>query len=214
MAQWQRTLYEVGFAVTRVAPDFDERSIENSLGKIDEIQGISPIQTLVPRPSLGGGPSYSDNFGFGAFPFHTDMAHWSIPPRYFALICISGSSSVTTKIIHRDHVLSSQEQAESARAILRARRPLEGRQLPLRMLSSDIFRWDALFLEPVNPTAARIANLISDRLCNAKPVEVALEEPGQTLIVDNWRTLHARSAVPQGSSSRVLKRIYLKSVAR
>lgn len=214
MDQWRRTLYEAGFAVTRVSPDFDERHIESALGKIDVMQGIRPIQTLLPRPNLKGGPSYSDNFGFGAFPFHTDMAHWSIPPRYFALVCISGTSSVTTNIIHRDQVLSSQEQAESARAILRARRPLEGRQLPLRMLSSDIFRWDALFLEPVNRTAARIANMISDRLCDAKPVEVALAEPGQTLIVDNWRTLHGRSAVPQDSASRVLKRIYLKSAGR
>lgn len=214
MDKWQRTLCGTGSAVTRIAADFDERYIESVLGKIDVIQGIKPIQTLMPRPSLGGGPSYSDNFGFGAFPFHTDMAHWSIPPRYFALICVSGSSSVTTNIIHRDHLLSSREQVESARAILRPRRPLEGRQIPLRMLSGDIFRWDELFLEPVSRTATRIANLISDRLCNAKPIKVALEEPGQTLIVDNWRTLHGRSAVPQDSDSRVIKRIYLKSLAR
>jgi hypothetical protein len=213
MHQWQRTLCETGFAVTRIALDFDEFHIESVLGKIDVIQGISSIQTLVPRSGLGVGPSYSDNFGFGAFPFHTDMAHWSIPPRYFALVCVSGSSSVTTNIIHRDHVLSPQEQVECARAILRARRPLDGRQIPLRMLSSDIFRWDALFLEPVNRTAAYIANLISARLSNAKPSKVALEEPGQTLIVDNWRTLHGRSAVPQDSDKRVLKRIYLKSAS-
>jgi len=214
MDQWQRTLYGSGFAVTKIAPDFDEPHIVSNLGEIDVIQGISPIQTLVPRPSLGSGPGYSDNFGFGEFPFHTDMAHWSIPPRYFALVCISGSSSVKTNIIHRDNILSAEEQAESVRAIFRARRPLEGRQLPLRMLSSDIFRWDPLFLEPVNQTAAGIASLISDRLCNAKPIEVALEEPGQTLIVDNWRTVHGRSAVPQDSKNRVLKRIYLKSVVQ
>lgn len=214
MDQWQRTLEENGFAVTRIIPDFDEHQIESALGKIDVIQGISPIQTLAPRPSLGGGPSYSDNFGFGEFPFHTDMAHWSTPPRYFALVCISGSSSVKTNIIHRNHVLSTKEQAESARAIFRPRRPIEGRQTPLRMMSSDIFRWDALFLEPVNRTAARIAGLLRDRFCDAKPIEVALEEPGQALIVDNWRTVHGRSAVPPDSKSRVLKRIYLESVVR
>ncbi len=213
MHQWQRTLYETGFAVTRIPLDFDELYIEGALGRIDVIQGISPIQTLVPRPGCGVGPSYSDNFGLGAFPFHTDMAHWSVPPRYFALICASGSSNVTTNFIHRDHILRPQEQVECARAIFRARRPLDGRQIPLRMLSSDIFRWDALFLEPANRAAARIASLISDRLSTAKQSKVALEEPGQTLIVDNWRTLHGRSAVPQASDKRVLKRIYLKSVS-
>lgn len=212
MSPWQETLRKTGFAVTRIAPDFDELQVESALGKIDVIRGISPVQTLAPRSGQGSGPSYSDNYGYGEFPFHTDMAHWSIPPRFFALVCISGSSSVTTNIIHRDNILSLQEQTESSRAIFRARRPLDGRQTPLRMFDCDIFRWDALFLEPVNRTAGRIAKLICDRLKNSKSINVALDEPGQTLIVDNWHTLHGRSAIPQVSDKRVIKRIYLKSV--
>ncbi len=37
----------------------------------------------------------------------------------------------------------------------------------------------------------------------------AFENPGDTLVVDNWRMLHARSAVPMTQRSRKIHRAYL-----
>ncbi|HDS1098151.1 TPA: TauD/TfdA family dioxygenase [Stenotrophomonas maltophilia] len=210
MSSWQRQLQDVGFAKTKISKNFELTEVEQTLGNIDQIYGVEPIQELVPRVGVGMGPSYSHNFGLGVFPFHTDMAHWSIPPRYFALICIVGSRDVKTNIVHRDSLIDPQERDFFKKAILRSRRPLDGRQVPLRMVDGDIFRWDTLFLQPVNSIAVRAVRMINDRIRDVSISSVALDEPDQVLVVDNWRTLHGRSEVSSSSRGRVLKRVYLE----
>ena len=39
------------------------------------------VQELVPRPSATPN-TYSGIYGLDRFPFHTDLAHWRVPPRY------------------------------------------------------------------------------------------------------------------------------------
>ncbi|HAH95942.1 MAG TPA: hypothetical protein DCL69_03455, partial [Firmicutes bacterium] len=35
---------------------------------------------------------------------------------------------------------------------------------------------------------------------------------GDTLVIDNWRMLHARSPVPAGREDRKIQRVYLESL--
>ena len=69
MDQWERTLHEFGFAVTKISPDFEESDIEIALGIIDVMEGIRPIQTLVPRPVLGVAPAIATTSVLAHFPF-------------------------------------------------------------------------------------------------------------------------------------------------
>ncbi|WP_189666890.1 TauD/TfdA family dioxygenase [Pseudomonas amygdali] len=43
-------------------------------------------------------------------------------------------------------------------------------------------------------------------------MDVCLCNPGDTLIVDNWRMLHGRSAVPTSAMRRQLERIYISEL--
>ncbi len=46
----------------------------------------------------------------------------------------------------------------------------------------------------------------------AKNVDFVLEQTGDTLVVDNWRMLHARSAVPMTQRNRKIHRAYLSTL--
>lgn len=39
-----------------------------------------------------------------------------------------------------------------------------------------------------------------------------LKNPGDTLIIDNWTTLHGRSEVEKSSNDRVIERVYLREI--
>jgi L-asparagine oxygenase len=47
------------------------------------------IQELVPRATAPPN-TYSGIYGIDRFPFHTDLAHWRLPPRYLLLRCLNG----------------------------------------------------------------------------------------------------------------------------
>jgi hypothetical protein len=75
------------------------------------------------------------------------------------------------------------------------------------------FRWDALFLVPVTPIAREAARAIIDwtSATNAK-LGYALADHGDTLLVDNWTTLHGRSSVGADSAGRHIERVYLSEI--
>jgi len=43
-------------------------------------------------------------------------------------------------------------------------------------------------------------------------MDFVLEKPGDTLVVDNWRMFHARSAVPTTQRNRNIHRAYLSTL--
>ena len=63
----------------------------SELGKVVKLPGVAEVQVLTPRHEATTSPNtYSGNFGIHAFPLHTDLAHWFLPPRYLALRCVVG----------------------------------------------------------------------------------------------------------------------------
>jgi L-asparagine oxygenase len=92
-----------------------------------------------------------------------------------------------------------------------------GRQL-LRLLerfedsSCDLMRWDSLYLRPASSLAAAVFDEIQDLLSRWRPAEVTLSEPGETLMIDNWRCLHGRSPATENSGLRSIDRVYLKEI--
>lgn len=49
-------------------------------------------------------------------------------------------------------------------------------------------------------------------LGHTQPFEIALGEPGDTLIIDNWRMLHGRSQLSVEHAGRVIQRAYLEAL--
>jgi L-asparagine oxygenase len=197
------------------SPGADSAAVATSVGKPLVPWEGGLIQQLVPRATATPN-TYSGIYGFDRFPFHTDLAHWRQPPRYLLLRCLRGYADVPTLLVDCRAVFDSGALEILTRAIVKPRRPQNG-SIPLLRLCEQIedghrFRWDETFLTP----ASRLGDLASQQvratLESTKPRAVALAQPGDTLIVDNWRMLHARSSVLAGREDRALERVYLESI--
>jgi L-asparagine oxygenase len=188
------------------------------LGRVQKLPGVNVIQELTPKDSADSPPNiYSGNFGYDDFPFHTDLAHWFLPPRYLALRCIEGAPDVKTRLIDSREIIKALGKDVLCRALFMPRRPIDMKRSLLRLLEQCKhgewrFRWDSLFIVPATKHSAITRDAILQNLSAAAPHEFVLEKPGDTLIVDNWRMLHARSAVPLNQLSRKIHRVYLSSI--
>lgn len=206
-----------GFALIRkFEPATTSAEIFSRLGVMEVIEGQNAIQMLIPKILIEASPNtYSGKFGTSEFPLHTDLAHWSVPPRYLILRCIRGSARVATRLL--DGQILSREFGIDVlqRTLVQPRRPMKnGRQL-LRLLEwkEDLecfrLRWDSHFLVPANGAASKVVECISSFLASTMPKEIALRDPGDTLIIDNWRWLHGRSSANADVNLRQIDRVYL-----
>lgn len=153
--------------------------------------------------------TYAGNYGFSELPLHTDLAHWYVPPRYILLRCVVGDPEVSTLLLHHREVVAQFSEAIVRRALFRPRRRLEGKLFLMRLRDNGIFRWDQLFLTPDNHEARQVRNLMISPHSSFKIMEeVTLAEPGRTILIDNWNTLHGRSLVKTIPSQRRIQRIY------
>jgi L-asparagine oxygenase len=72
-------------------PEKSAAQIASSFGKLLNLSKGYPIHQLIPNTRGSATPNtYSGIYGFGQFPFHTDLAHWRNPPRYIMLRCVVG----------------------------------------------------------------------------------------------------------------------------
>ena len=98
--------------------------------------------------------------------------------------------------------------------LVRPRRPVRGKIQVLRLLDSvdnanDFFRWDRLFLKPLTASSESVFKLIVDMIDETSDASVSLANPCDTLILDNWLMLHARSVAQNVHGARVIERVYL-----
>jgi L-asparagine oxygenase len=213
------------FVAQRWHPDRPTIDVSRSVGIVLDVasllqgSGIPTVQTLKPRRHAESPANqYSGRYGLGEFPLHTDLAHWAQPPRYFVLRCRVGSRTVTTTLLPSSTVVSTLGLAALRRAVVRPRRPPRGGVVcPLPVVfaagSTGGFRWDPLFLLPMNQPAERLADVMSTTVWDQRDVVTfTLADDGDTLIVDNWRFLHGRSSVNDPDVARQVERVYLSGL--
>lgn len=206
----------------RLLPELSIREIAIRIGPILDPEtaapdhGILTVQTLSPRASSDvDRHSYSGVFGLDDFPLHSDYAHWNLPPRFLVLRCLTGSPFVSTYLLNTSAILDHTEGCV-ARAVVVARRSRPGHKIctmPVCFQKNGVegLRWDFLFLHPANQAAKDVGETIR-QIQKDQQMDVCLCNPGDTLIVDNWRMLHGRSAVPTSSMRRQLERIYISEL--
>lgn len=173
------------------------------------------VQTLLPRTEAAPN-SYSGIYGLGHFPFHSDLAHWRQPPRYLLLRCVTGYADIPTLLVDGHDLIDAITLDILARAIFKPRRPRDGSVSLLRLCESieDTvrIRWDEVFLKPASKIG-EVADLrIREWLSTCKPTLLSLARPHDTLLIDNWRMLHARSPILPGRENREIQRIYLEEL--
>jgi hypothetical protein len=128
------------------------------------------------------------------------------------LRCITASQFVSTKIIKATPLFENEDLNDLRRALFRPRRRLDGRLSPLRLFEGDFYRWDYLFIEPINKLAKSRQKRIEERIAVATPIIITLAHAGDCIIIDNWQTFHARSSIPFEASNRKLERVYLSGL--
>lgn len=205
-----------GYAFVRdYCPGVDALAVANALGQPIEPWEGGTVQDLVPR-STATPNTYSGSYGLGCFPFHTDLAHWRIPPRYLLLRCVTGYADVPTLLLDGKSIFDAVTLDILTRAIFKPRRPRQGTLALLRLCESTsdgyCFRWDELFLKPASKIGDLASQRIKDQLDKCEPLKIALARVGDTLLIDNWRMLHARSPIPAEREDRKIQRIYLESL--
>lgn len=196
-------------------PDTDTVAVAQAVG-----QPLLPwedrlVQKLVPRSSAPPN-TYSGIYGLGRFPFHTDLAHWRLPPRYLLLRCVTGYADIPTLLVDGHTLIEAVTPDILTRAIFKPRRPRNGTLILLRLCEpkddGHCLRWDEVFLKPASKIGD-IADLrVREWLAECTPLSIALARAGDTLLIDNWRMLHARSPIPAGREDRKIDRIYLGSL--
>lgn len=193
-------------------PELKTAEIAGALGDPLTLWEGALVQDLIPRTSSTPN-TYSGIYGLDRFPFHTDLAHWRMPPRYVLLRCVTGYADVATLLVDGRTLIEEITPDILTRAIFRPRRPRD-RTLPLLRLCDPIddchrIRWDEVFLKPASKIGD-IANLrVRDWLALCEPQSIALAAAGDILLIDNWRMLHARSPISAERENRKLERVYL-----
>jgi hypothetical protein len=195
-----------------IEPDLPTQDIVNMIGPTEHIPGLSLVQKLSPKTSSEyPRNTYSGNFGLNDFPLHTDLAHWKVPPRYLLLRCIVPDPSVKTFMINGRNITDSLSPEIVSRALFAPRRPLDGKLFLLRFYSDGIIRWDSTFVVPKNDAAQILAEKIKEIELQSLP-NIALEQKGQILLIDNWNILHGRQAIKNLKTDRLIERVYLSGV--
>jgi len=201
-------------------PQLEPIEAATALGMPEQVDGLRLVQELVPyAPSESTPNTYSGSFGLHAFPLHTDLAHWASPPRYLMLRCEVGDPAVRTWIIDSGSLCATLRGSALGRCLARPRRPINGGFQLLPILqevagsTQALIRWDSIYLTPANAYAQTVFGEIESCLSRVRPTTTILLSRGDTLVLDNWRVLHGRSAVQNARSPRRIHRVYLSALA-
>lgn len=209
----ESVLGDKGFLRFESDPQQPMLEVAHGLGELFESENIASVQTLVPKVKIDEQDNtYSGNFGLDEFPFHTDLAHWYVPPRYILLRCINPAEHVATKLIDRQSILDEQMRDLINRAHFRSRKRLDRKTSLLKILHNNLFRWDSLYITPANKAGIELKNIIDERIHIVKPKEIFLDKCGDCILVDNWRMLHGRGSIRNDSMHRKIQRVYFKEV--
>jgi hypothetical protein len=194
--------------------------LDTTLGEFEILAGVlggsvsvrhrgPAIDRLVPTDVAAAAPhSLSAVFGLGEFPFHTDAAHHSAPPRYLLLRLAEGSTTDTPTLIVDGR--PSELSCADVKTLTRETWLVRGGgtrtfYAPILDTSRMMLRFDPGCM--TEPTGTRLTGrqLLRDWLARSSVEEIRWV-PGATLVADNWRVLHSRPALGPNDKSRALLR--------
>jgi alpha-ketoglutarate-dependent taurine dioxygenase len=197
--------------------EFENITTDNELVEIcKNIGEIIPdsnghlIKKLKPNSGIGKTKgTFSNRFGFGQFPLHTDTAFWATPVRYILLSSIQ-KSICPTYFVSKTSLFSQldfERINEVEGAIFKIKIPNKQFYSSLLFREKDV---EGLKYDPACMIAAnKKAKHFVDKLENTKIEMEKINWTGnKAVIMDNWRVLHARG-IAISDEERELSRIYI-----
>lgn len=150
--------------------------------------------------------SLSARYGLDVLPLHAELSHRPRPCRYLLLGCVEpGSPGAVTMLLDWRSLCFSPDELrllEGAPILVRTGR----RSFYSTILSPDraFLRYDRGCLEAVDERGRAALGLVARRLAAASPESHGWRR-GDVLIIDNWRVLHGRGSMDQGSGRRLAR---------
>lgn len=171
-----------------------------------------PVRYIHPQDALAAGPNtLSSRFGLGRFPFHTDAAHWRTPPRYILLYCTNpGRSRRPTLLIDSAAFdLPSATERMLRRAVWKAAHVAPFLCTVIDDRAGAVqWRYDPGCMSPWSPAAFGARERVQDVIDQACMFAVDWT-PGDLLLIDNWRMLHARGTAYTQDYDRKIARVLI-----
>ncbi|MBR0754955.1 TauD/TfdA family dioxygenase [Bradyrhizobium jicamae] len=153
----------------------------------------------------------SSRYGTGAFPFHTDAAHWDHPAQYLGLYCVDpGEGRRATMLIDsRVWALDDDEQDLACRALWATGHVRPRLCTFAKETGSGLeIRYDMDCMKPMTREAHSLKALLEARIQDCKTTQIQWK-PKDLLIIDNRRMLHARASSARPDTGRLLKRMLI-----
>lgn len=199
--------------LSHFSEDEELLSLASSIGQIEKQQNGHEIFILEPKKgnrSVKG--TFSNKYGFGRFPLHTDTAFYEHPVRYMLLSSdkISYSKTSILSVEKLFKLLNEEEKHKANRAIYKIKTTERSffTSLVFKYLGIQGIKYDPTCMFPYNNSAKEIEIKLRDIFEQVEPNYIEWNSK-KTVIIDNWKTLHGRTPVNQ-EENRMLKRIYIK----
>lgn len=201
-----------GYAVTELKTTGEFLKVAHALGcPVASRSGVGLVQTLEANDREHAfANSLSSRYGRGAFPLHTDLAHWRIPARFILLRAPDESSSTCpTLLLDFKRHLQDQPFESALESLLYL--VVNGRKsflttLRNRVANEAILRYDRDCLRATNRQSRAILDELEASLENGEIMEIPWSA-NNVLIIDNWRMLHGRGDARGSRRARILFRI-------
>lgn len=179
-----------------------------------KIHGADHSDILKPRKKqLNPNNTYFSRFGYDEYPLHTDRATSRIAPRYLLLQAVIGCNFTTTRVLRFADL--PRELLESAGRCLVRPRKYNGPSIYFSVANylkkPTCFRWDSVFLEPLAGDSTKLFYEFHQAVSEQKCIEIALNNSGDLIVIDNWKAMHGRSIVTKTDRNRIIYRSYLEA---
>lgn len=176
--------------------------------------GLPMISVLRPHEREAARENTTSSiYGRTAFPLHTDMAHWPLPPRYMLMRASTPVPGLPTILVDSHKLRLDPISREYCR---RASWMVTGVRQPF-LCSMDFdhrgrrgIRWDTCTMSPYGQIAKSIHATLSaafQELLDDASIPMDWSFSDEVLIIDNWRMLHMRPCIPESAMHRTLERV-------
>ncbi|WP_447902987.1 TauD/TfdA family dioxygenase [Pseudomonas serbica] len=164
----------------------------------------SLIDRLAPTNRHAANPrSLSARYGLNQFPWHTDGAHWSMPPRYLVMGCLEADQQTAETIICEGRYFASLNSAVARSSVFRITNGRSSFYAAARAASDRYYRYDPGCMTPMDVGARELMFAMDqEKLENEYKIQWCT---GRFLLLDNWRVLHRRAAIVESAERKLLR---------
>jgi hypothetical protein len=216
MKDWNNTLQKDGWVILDCPADGDLCSflsgISGQLGmpvpgrKGNVLEKLRPVSNESAHPQ-----SLSNKYGLGAFPLHSDTAHWPVPCRYIMLGCEEpGQIPSPTVLLDTNRLdLSGAEMSCIKTASFFVKNGGKSFYSSIRSKDRPFFRFDPGCMYPVSVDGEKAMSAMLSERHAGMMMEVPWKK-NRVVVIDNWRMLHGRDNKRPADPCRSLLRIMVK----